>query len=102
MGHATVREFSNLDAIINNVANASKKSMEAANVDSRDTTNNGVNPVAPVVLCGDDVRQGVTGHNVRYVLWFGLLGAVVGLAVVALVVGQRLLITTRALVVTRA
>jgi len=88
MGHATVREFSNLDAIINNAANASKKSMQTANVDSGDTTNKLVKPVAPVVLCGDDVRQGVTGHNVRYVLWFGLLGAVVGLAVVALVVGQ--------------
>jgi len=88
MGHATVQEFSNLDAIINNAANVSTKSIEAVNMDIADTMNNGVNSVAPVVLCGDDVRQGVTGHNVRYVLWFGLLGAVVGLAVVALVVGH--------------
>ena len=32
---------------------------------------------APTVLQTDQARQGVTGHNVRYVLGFGLLGAVV-------------------------
>jgi hypothetical protein len=30
-------------------------------------------------------RQGVTGHNVRYVLMWGLLGAVVGLITVYLI-----------------
>ena len=32
---------------------------------------------APTVLQTDQARQGVTGHNVRYVLTFGLLGAIV-------------------------
>ena len=32
---------------------------------------------APIVLQTDQARQGVTGHNVRYVLTFGLLGAIV-------------------------
>ena len=42
-----------------------------------------VNPIersrggAPIVLQIDQARQGVTGHNVRYVLTFGLLGAIV-------------------------
>ena len=26
----------------------------------------------PIVMSGDRARQGVTGHNVRYVLGFGL------------------------------
>ena len=88
MSHATVRGFSNLGAIFSDAANASKKSMWAANENGRNAANNGVKPVAPVVLCGDDVRQGVTGHNVRYVLLFGLLGAVFGLAAAAFVIGH--------------
>jgi hypothetical protein len=84
MGHAAVRNFAKLLGTIFHVgANAPKIEMEAAWENAGNATNNGVKPVAPVVLCGDDARQGVTGHNVRYVLGFGLLGAVLGLAVVA-------------------
>jgi hypothetical protein len=32
---------------------------------------------APTVLPTDQARQGVTGHNVRYVLGFGLAGVVI-------------------------
>jgi hypothetical protein len=39
---------------------------------------------APTVLQTDQARQGVTGHNVRYVLGFGLLGAVVVFAVLGI------------------
>ena len=31
----------------------------------------------PVVLSGDRARAGVTGHNVRYVLAFGLAGSII-------------------------
>jgi len=34
-------------------------------------------PPIPTVLQTDEARQGVTGHNVRYVLSFGLAGAIV-------------------------
>ena len=34
-------------------------------------------PTARTVLDTDDARQGVTGHNVRYVLGFGIAGAVI-------------------------
>jgi hypothetical protein len=34
-------------------------------------------PQAPIVLQTDEARQGVTGHNVRYVLGFGLFGTIV-------------------------
>ena len=34
-------------------------------------------PPAPTVLAADQARQGVTGHNVRYVLGFGIAGAVI-------------------------
>jgi len=37
-----------------------------------------------IVLRTDEARQGVTGHNVRYVLIFGLVGAVVGLTVIGI------------------
>src|SRR5229473_1410152 len=80
MGHATVRSFTDLGAIFNDAANAPKKEMEAANENRGTATNNGAKPVA---LCADDA-----GHNVLYVLGFGLLGAVVGLAVVAFIVGH--------------
>ena len=33
----------------------------------------------PFVLSGIRARQGVTGHNVRYVLGFGLTGAIIAL-----------------------
>jgi hypothetical protein len=33
------------------------------------------------------VRAGVTGHNVRYVLFFGLGGVIVAFIIVGLVVG---------------
>jgi len=88
MGHATVRSFADIGAIFNRAANAPKTESEAANENSGSAANNGAKLVAPMVLCGDDVRQGVTGHNVRYVLGFGLLGAIVALAVVAVVVGH--------------
>jgi hypothetical protein len=39
-------------------------------------------PPAPTVLPTDQARQGVTGHNVRYVLVFGLAGAVIALMVI--------------------
>jgi hypothetical protein len=32
----------------------------------------------------DNARSGVTGHNVRYVLGFGMLSAVLSLAIVGL------------------
>ena len=32
-----------------------------------------------------EARQGVTGHNVRYVLGFGLLGVIVAFAVIWLI-----------------
>ena len=35
----------------------------------------------PIVMSEVRARQGVTGHNVRYVLGFGLAGAVVALTV---------------------
>ncbi len=34
----------------------------------------------------DKVRQGVTGHGVRYVLGFGLVGAIIALIVVYVLV----------------
>jgi len=40
--------------------------------------------VTPIVLRSDEARQGVTGHNVRYVLILGLVGAVVGLTLIGI------------------
>ncbi len=37
----------------------------------------------PQTLSTDQARQGVTGHNVRYVLGIALLGAIVAMAIVA-------------------
>jgi hypothetical protein len=88
MGNAAVRSFADLGAIFNHAANTAKAEPEAANENSASAEDSGANLVAPVALCADDVRQGVTGHNVRYVLGFGLLGAIVALAVVAFVVGH--------------
>ena len=36
------------------------------------------------VLSKVEVRQGVTGHNFRYVLWFGIAAAMVALTAVYL------------------
>jgi len=36
----------------------------------------------PAVISDVPARQGVTGHNVRYVLFFGLGGAIVAMAIV--------------------
>jgi hypothetical protein len=38
----------------------------------------------PTVISGERARQGVTGHNVRYVLGYGLAGAVIALTVLYL------------------
>ena len=39
----------------------------------------------PIITVPTDlVRQGVTGHNVRYVVAFGLVGAVIGVGVIGL------------------
>jgi hypothetical protein len=37
----------------------------------------------PQTLTTDQARQGVTGHNVRYVLGIALLGAIVAMAIIA-------------------
>ena len=42
----------------------------------------------PTVLPTDQARQGVTGHNVRYVLGFGLAGAVIGVVVIGVLTAQ--------------
>jgi hypothetical protein len=36
----------------------------------------------PTVLPADAARQGVTGHNVRYVLGFGLVGTIAAFLIV--------------------
>jgi hypothetical protein len=36
----------------------------------------------PVVKTANEAREGVTGHNVRYVLGFGVAGVVIAFAVV--------------------
>ena len=41
-----------------------------------------------IVLTTDAARQGVTGHNVRYVLVWGLLGIVTAYLVVGLLATQ--------------
>jgi hypothetical protein len=38
----------------------------------------------PIVMSGVRARQGVTGHNVRYVLGFGLTGAIIALTLLYL------------------
>jgi hypothetical protein len=42
----------------------------------------------PTVLSTDEARQGVTGHNVRHVLAWGLLGVVTAYLVVGLLATQ--------------
>ena len=46
-------------------------------------------PPAPTILLTDQARQGVTGHNVRYVLGFGLAGAVIGLMLIGFLASQN-------------
>lgn len=41
----------------------------------------------PIVISDDDARGGVTGHNVRYVLAFGLTGVVAAFAAIVLYFG---------------
>jgi hypothetical protein len=43
---------------------------------------------AITVLPTDQARQGVTGHNVRYVLAFALAGAVISLGVIGILTAQ--------------
>ena len=40
------------------------------------------------MLPADQARQGVTGHNVRYVLGFGLAGAVISFLVIGVLTAQ--------------
>jgi hypothetical protein len=42
------------------------------------------------VVPTDDARQGVTGHNVRYVLGFGIAGAVISFVLVGLLTAHQL------------
>jgi hypothetical protein len=49
---------------------------------SKDPTPEAARSEHHTVLTGGRARQGVTGHNVRYVLGFGLAGAILALAVV--------------------
>jgi hypothetical protein len=44
-------------------------------------------PAQPVALSTNKARGGVTGHNVRYVLTFGLAGIVLAFIIVALSFG---------------
>ena len=39
----------------------------------------------PTLKTTDQARQGVTGHNVRYVLVFGLVGVAIAFAIIYLV-----------------
>ena len=41
----------------------------------------------PIVISDDDARGGVTGHNVRYVLAYGLTGVILAFAAVWLYLG---------------
>jgi hypothetical protein len=45
-------------------------------------------PPVATVLPTDQARQGVTGHNVRYVLGFGLAGAVIGVVAIGVLTAQ--------------
>jgi hypothetical protein len=45
---------------------------------------------APTVVPTDQARQGVTGHNVRYVLGFGIAGVVIGFVLVGLFTAHEL------------
>jgi uncharacterized membrane protein len=47
------------------------------------------NEDVPISISEDDVRAGVTGHHVRYVLAFGLAGVVVAFAVIGVYFGYQ-------------
>ena len=49
-----------------------------------------VQPLAPTVVPTDEARQGVTGHNVRYVLGFGIAAAVISFVLVGLLTAHQL------------
>ena len=59
---------------------------------TRDSSD-GARRVAPTVLPADQARQGVTGHNVRYVLGFGLLGTIVVFVVLGILAAYGWLAT---------
>lgn len=54
-------------------------------MDARRNTMGPSSGETPVVKTENEARQGVTGHNVRYVLIYGLIGVVVLFAVAYLV-----------------
>jgi hypothetical protein len=45
-------------------------------------------PSVSTILSTDEARQGVTGHNVRYVLGVGIAGAVITFVVIGFVAAQ--------------
>jgi hypothetical protein len=47
-------------------------------------------PSAPTMVPTDEARQGVTGHNVRYVLGFGIVGTVICFVLVGLLTAHEL------------
>jgi hypothetical protein len=87
MNQTRARSLAVSIAGLNDSANISMQALEATNKNRRNAINNNMVPIEPVALLRDEVRQGVT-DNVLYVLGFSLLGAIIGLAVVALVVGH--------------
>lgn len=52
-----------------------------ADMDSRRDPVPGSSDAAPIVRSANEARDGVTGHNVRYVLGFGLAGVVIAFAI---------------------
>ena len=56
-----------------------------------------IQPLAPTptVLLTDQARQGVTGHNVRWVLGWGLTGAVFSFVVIGILTALGWLDTLR-------
>jgi len=48
----------------------------------------------PVTLSTDEARSGVTGHNVRYVLAFGLAGSLIAFVAIGLYFGYGTLTKT--------
>jgi hypothetical protein len=45
-------------------------------------------PAVQTTLLTDQARQGGTGHNVRYVLGFGLAGVMIGMALIGFLASQ--------------
>jgi hypothetical protein len=65
-----------------NAAQTMLSNLKSRSRDVRGVNNNVETPAK--TLSGDNARQGVTGHNVRYVLAYGLLGTILSLVLVAL------------------